>query len=494
MAKRNARRVELGDWQTPLELARRVAELLRRHSCAPSAILEPTCGRGSFLVAASEAFPGTPLHGYEINPAHVAGAERALCGARCHLHAEDFFRVAWEEALGGLADPILVIGNPPWVTSADLGSLGSSNLPAKTNFKNLNGLDAITGKGNFDVSEWMMIRLLTALRGRDFTLCMLCKAAVARRILEFTASNGFIVSGATYRFDAMQYFDAAVDAVLLKVDSPPSSARAKVSMWPVFGSLDATEALFEMGVVGGHLVRDVPSFLRTRHLEGRADPEWRSGVKHDCARVMELDRQGGDLINGAGQVVHIEDTHVFPLVKGSDLANGRASSRRAVLVPQRFLGEDTSQIKQRAPKTWAYLTANKASLDARKSSIYRGQPRFAVFGIGDYSFAPYKVAICGLYKRLSFTLLGPAGGKPAMVDDTCYFLPFASREEAGEVYRALSSGLAKEFLEARIFWDAKRPINKAVLQALDVDALLAELGSRPSPRRTARPRQRSLGF
>lgn len=472
---RNARRVEFGDWQTPLELARSVTDLLQRHSCKPSSILEPTCGRGAFLIAASEAFPEVPLYGYEINSSYVADAEQALQGTNCHFYAENFFQVSWENALKGFAEPILVIGNPPWVTSADLGVLDSNNLPVKSNFKNLNGLDAITGKGNFDVSEWMIIRLLTALSGRSFTLCMLCKAAVARRILEFTANNGPMFSGATYKIDTMRHFNAAVDAVLLEIHSSPSSVKSKASMWPVYGSMDATEAMFEMGVVKGHLVSNVPSFLRTQHLEGRADPEWRSGVKHDCSRVMEFDRKGDDLIDGAGEVVRIESEYVFPLVKGSDLANGRTKSNRAILVPQRFLGDDTSQIEQRAPKTWSYLIANEASLAARKSSIYKGQPRFAVFGIGDYSFAPYKVAICGLYKRLSFTILEPIHGKPTMVDDTCYFLPFDSKEEANEAYRGLCSDLAKEFFESRIFWDAKRPINKAILQALSIQTLLAVL-------------------
>ena len=46
---------------------------------------------------------------------------------------------------------ILILGNPPWVTNSELSSLNSNNLPKKTNFKELNGLDAITGKGNFDI-------------------------------------------------------------------------------------------------------------------------------------------------------------------------------------------------------------------------------------------------------------------------------------------------------------------------------------------------------
>jgi len=39
----------------------------------------------------------------------------------------------------------------------------SENLPKKSNFQGLRGLDARTGKSNFDIAEWMLIRLIEAL-------------------------------------------------------------------------------------------------------------------------------------------------------------------------------------------------------------------------------------------------------------------------------------------------------------------------------------------
>ena len=49
-------RREFGDFQTPLTLARDVCALLVRSGIRPKSILEPTCGRGSFLVASLEHF------------------------------------------------------------------------------------------------------------------------------------------------------------------------------------------------------------------------------------------------------------------------------------------------------------------------------------------------------------------------------------------------------------------------------------------------------
>jgi len=462
---------EFGDWQTPIDLARGVLAVVSRHARSPATIVEPTCGEGSFLVAAAEHYRAASLVGYEISQPYIVAARAKLPRDRARVELADFFTLDWECELAGMADPILVIGNPPWVTNAVLGSLGSNNLPEKRNFKQLSGYDAVTGKSNFDVSEWMLLRLLEALQGRRATLAILCKTAVARRVVEFCATKRWCVGpGGLWRVDAMRYFRAAVDAVLLVCNvGPPFSEEAQ---WPVYGSLDAISPGSAMAVVDGVVVADAERLGRTKHLAGNSDPEWRSGLKHDCARVMELTRAGPAWVNGLGESVVIEDELVFALLKSSDVASGVARARRGVIVPQRALGEDTASLQQRAPRAWAYLCAHRELLAARKSSIYRGQPEFAIFGVGPYSFAPWKVAISGLYKRCEFTLLGPTAGRPTMVDDTCYFLPFATENAARSALHALRSPAAQDFLLARIFWDAKRPICKAILQQLDLGAVL----------------------
>jgi hypothetical protein len=378
------------------------------------------------------------------------------------------------------------------VTSSELGALGAANLPKKANWKGFRGLDAITGRSNFDVSEWILLRLLAAVEGTDFVIAMLCKAAVARRLLEHCARHRLPVAGELRGFDAMEHFGAAVEAVLLVLR--PGSPNQGRPEWPVFPSVLATEPASRIGVADGVLCSDVAAYHRTRGLGGKCAPEWRSGLKHDCSRVVEFSRGSGGLTNGDGDVVDIEDTYIFPLLKGSDLANGRLVPTRAVLVPQRRLGEETGSIRQSAPRTWAYLTAHRAALDGRKSSIYAGQPPFAVFGVGEYTFAPWKVGICGLYKRLEFAVVGPSEGRAVVMDDTCYFLPFATEVEARLAAEALASAPAREFLTARIFWTAKRPVNKDVLQSLDLGKLLDALGLRRGPARLRAPQQQSLAF
>ena len=482
-------RVERGDWQTPRALCEQVLDcVLARTSPrrAPATVLEPTCGEGTFLVSAAARLPDAELVGYEINAEYTRAARLALAGhRRKRIMTRDFFGVDWEREVAALPGPLLVLGNPPWVTSAQLGALGSANAPRKDNRAGLRGLDAVTGKSNFDVSEWMLARLLEALAGRrDATIALLCKSAVARRVVETVAARDLdVLPVGLWRVDAARHFDASVSAVLFVAETRARASVRGRRVWPVHGDLEmprnvrsgrATKPESALGVVDGVLVADADRYARTRHLAGACTPEWRSGVKHDCARVMELARTdaASPWRNGLGEVVDVEDELVHPLLKSSDIANARATPSRAMIVTQRTLGEDTAALRRRAPRAWKYLTRHRALFDARKSSIYEKQPPFAIFGVGGYSFAPWKVAISGLYKRSTFTVVGPHDGRPVVLDDTCYFLAFDDEAPARRAAEALRSEAATDFFAARIFWDAKRPVTKGILQALDLQALL----------------------
>jgi hypothetical protein len=127
--------------------------------------------------------------------------------------------------------------------------------------------------------------------------------------------------------------------------------------------------------------------------------------------------------------VDIEREHLYPMLKSSDVANGNTrATDRLMLVPQTIIGGDTHRLADTSPKTWAYLQKHASLLDRRGSNIYRNRPRFSIFGVGDYSFSPWKVAISGLYKSLNFRVVGPIAGRPTVLDDTINFIPCRTRK------------------------------------------------------------------
>lgn len=463
-------RVEFGDWQTPLPLANDVVRILRTDCADPASVLEPTCGDGAFLQAAAAWFPRANLQGFEIDVGHAANARQRLGATEARIVAADFFSVDWSAVVAGLSEPICVLGNPPWVTSARLGVLGARNVPTKSNFKGAQGLDARTGKSNFDISEWMLLHLIKCLSGRRFVLGMLCKSNVARQILRYLAQKNLPLAAALYLIDAKKNFGAAVDAVLLVVKPNPQVATSP--QWPVFAALDANLPERQLGMVGADLCSDVEGAEATDFLRGPCDLVWRSGMKHDCAAVMEFRFRQGRWHNGLGVAPSLETEPCwYPLLKGSDVAAGRPA-QQYVIVTQERLGAPTDVLRTTAPHTWRYLQDHADLLAARKSRIYQGQQPFAIFGIGPYAFAPYKVAICGLYKHLRFCVVSPVAGKPVMLDDTSYFLPCESLAQAESLQTALNSDLAQKYLSARVFWDMKRPVTKALLSSLCITRLL----------------------
>ncbi len=479
-AAKGKSKAEFGDFQTPYELALKACSLLFQQGLRPTSVLEPTCGKGNFLLAALDAFPTlSNAIGLDINGDYAMTArdriEHIYTKRKVRVIQQDFFATDWPPLLQSLSDPLLIIGNPPWVTNAALGSLGSRNLPRKSNIKNHRGIDAITGMSNFDISEWMLLQALDWIEKREATIAVLCKTAVARKVLDRAWATGQLLKPShLYIIDTQKYFGASVDACFLVVES---SACEKDLSCQVHSSLTHGPPATTFGHENGRLVADVIAYKRSSQFQGPEWYKWRSGIKHDCSKVMELQKERTGYRNGMGELVDLEDNYVYPMLKSSDIANGSIEPDRWMLVTQRKMGENTHTIRNTAPKTWEYLNEHGDLLDRRSSAIYRKKPRFSIFGVGGYSFAPWKVSISGFYKQLNFVVIGPSRDKPVVLDDTCYFVACETNEEASFIAGLFNSGVAKEFLSAMIFWDAKRPITASLLRHLDILAVARALGS-----------------
>ncbi|MCC3417326.1 MAG: class I SAM-dependent methyltransferase [Microcoleus sp. PH2017_29_MFU_D_A] len=469
-------RLEYGDFQTPPALAEMVCRKLVELNVNPNTIIEPTCGVGNFIEAAARSFPSAAkIIGVEINQNYLTEIrlnKQLFQDERCDIFHGDFFRFNWKSLVDQYTNRLLVLGNFPWVTNSQQGTFGSENLPKKNNFQNHKGLDALTGKSNFDISEWMLIQAVQWLQKRDAYLAMLCKTSTARKLLNYIHSQKlYLADCATYTIDAKKYFDANVDACLLvcKFDS-----YSRNYFCDVFSSLETSDC-HRIGYHNNLLVKDIDAFSKLSNLYAvDSGTKWRSGVKHDCSSVMEFKKIDNYFVNKLGEVADIEETYLFPMIKGSGVAQNRINATdRYMLITQKNIGESTENIQKIAPKTGRYLESRGQYLDNRKSKIYENNPRFAIFGVGDYTFKPWKIAIGGLYKKLEFRLIGEIANKPVVFDDTVYFLSFDDEGVARQTFELLNSSAAIKFYSAIVFWDEKRPIKSSVLNCLNL-ALLAD--------------------
>lgn len=474
-------KVEFGDFQTPVGLALDVVSQIPNIE-EYDRLVEPTCGVGAFLEALlKNKISSSKVEGWEINPEYVVEANKRLSAfvqtrEQSIVREQDFFAFDFS-TLDLSSNRYLFLGNPPWVTNSELGRLLSDNLPEKANFQGLSGMEAMTGKSNFDISEWMLIQLLKIISGTGSSIAFLIKTSVARKLFEFSCKENLSVCDFRIKkIDAQKHFSVSVDACLFYA-SGCAKERSKHYTLDVYSELEGEKADSVMGFVNGRLVSDVVSYDKYKNIDSGSEFKWRSGVKHDASKVMEFDAKNGELVNGMGERVFLPDDYLYPMYKSSSIAKEKIGDpKKKMLITQRKVGDNTNAIKQVSEATWLYLCDHSEKLDSRKSSIYKNAPRFSIFGVGEYTFKPWKIVISGLYKNAKFSKIGCYEGKPIVVDDTCYMIGFDTEREADFVLSLLLSNVCQKFIQSIIFLDNKRPITVALLSRISLREVSKLLG------------------
>lgn len=471
-------RAEYGDFQTNTDLANKVALHLTTKNVSPEIVIEPTCGKGNFIVASLKQFDSIKkVFGIEIYKPYVWESKFNIIDFFINnptenkpeiliIHSSvfdfDFKTIAKENG----TKEILIIGNPPWVTNSKLGSLNSSNLPKKTNFKNHNGLDAMTGKGNFDIAEYITLMMIETFQHQKGNIALLVKNTVIKNIVFDQFSKKYNISEIEkYCIDSKKEFNVSVEASLFycKLNSNPFFECAE------FDFYNNSKAKLNFGWLSDKFVSNIDTYSNAEQIDGKCPFEWRQGIKHDCSSIMELDKVNGHFVNGLKEEIKLESDLVYGILKSSDLKNTVIKeTRKHTIITQKKVGQETNYIKYDFPKTFQYLSEHQDAFNARKSSIYNNKPPFSIFGIGDYSFKPYKVAISGLYKTFHFTLVLPQNEKPVMLDDTCYMLGFDKLEFAVYSLILLNSVTTVQLLQSITFADSKRTFTKDVLMRIDL--------------------------
>lgn len=467
------KKIEFGDFQTPKKLAKEVIELLSKEFPISDIIIEPTCGLGNFIEEANLQWKNKcQYYGFEINEKYYKSTSAKFSSfENIEINLQNFFSFDWNFFFNNKTDnKIAIIGNPPWVNNSIVGTLNGKNLPTKSNFQNFKGFEAKMGKSNFDIAESIIIELVQASKNCSGYLAFLCKTATARKVLTYFWKNNISLSKANiYNINAKKDFNVSVEACLLVLER---SDKINIKDAIIYSSLLKDKTIIQkFGIRNNQLISNLDDYEKFKYMDGISTYTWRSGIKHDASKVMELTLRDDEYFNGYGDLVNIEDTYLFPLLKSSDVGNNRLIPRKYVIVTQRKVGEDTSVIKKIAPKTWNYLNQHIIKLQSRKSSIYKNKPLFSVFGIGEYSFSNWKIGISGLYKNIKFNIIPPYKNKPMMLDDTCYFIPCKSEEEAKYWINLFNSNEMQKFLKSLIFMDAKRPITVDILKRIDMSAL-----------------------
>src|SRR3954463_13695464 len=96
MSRKQPRRAEFGDFQTPENLAREICAQLLKRGLRPRSLVEPTCGTGAFLSEALETFPKLQrVYGFDVNANYIQTAAEKIAAHRnsVELSTRSFFDV-----------------------------------------------------------------------------------------------------------------------------------------------------------------------------------------------------------------------------------------------------------------------------------------------------------------------------------------------------------------------------------------------------------------
>ncbi|MEA3452639.1 MAG: hypothetical protein U9Q83_12165 [Bacteroidota bacterium] len=475
---------EYGDYQTNSKLSDKVCELLKTKKISPEIIFEPTFGKGNFIISALRSFNNIKqIYGVEIYKPYIQITKLKILDffiinpnirkPTIKLYHANFFDFDIKKQIKIQKNKdLLIIGNPPWATNSELSGIGSENLPIKVNFKNHKGLDAMTGKGNFDIAEFISNTLFDNFSENSGDFAFLVKNSVIKNILHRQTVNNYKITNLRkYKIDAKKEFNVSVNASLFycKLNSKSDRLCNEYDFY-------SKDKIKTFGWLNDKFVSNTKTYSKYQDFDGTCQYEWRQGMKHDASKIMELDKENDLYVNKFNDKIELEDDLVYGILKSSDLKGGTINkTRKYTIVTQKKIGQDTKYIKNQHPKTYNYLQSKIELFNNRKSSIYKGKPAFSIFGIGDYSFKPYKIAISGLYKKLNFTLIEPdKNNKPIMLDDTCYFIGFDDKIEAETIFEIVKSENIREFLSSLIFSDAKRSVTKDLLMRIDIATIMQE--------------------
>ncbi|MFP3297424.1 MAG: class I SAM-dependent DNA methyltransferase, partial [Vulcanisaeta sp.] len=157
--------------------------------------------------------------------------------------------------------------------------------------------------------------------------------------------------------------------------------------------------------------------------------------------------------------VKVEPDLVYPLIRGEDVKKWYVEFKdRYVIIPhdQRTAKPiSESDMKVKWPFTYHYLENYKNELDNR--SVHKlwgkGNPFYAVYDIGAYTFASYKVvwkriagAITGKAVSFASAVVEPIDGKPVIPDDGTILVETETSDEAYYIAGVLNSVIARSII------------------------------------------------
>ena len=514
-------RRRLGEYYTPSGVAELAVDELDVDDHASETVLDPGCGSGVFLAACIDAkidalrddhapddlieIITDTVYGIDLNPVAVKSAKlRYLLALAPLIDDSDVAQlelpVFLTDSLGVTRDDQIrfggkhldlcvdhLVGNPPWIT---WGTLSESVREAwreryidELNLLPHRGMETRLGHANDDISVpfvWVCIHRYLAADGQaSFVLKRNITKGPAGRLFRTQHVNARPVAVRhIHDFNRLRPFGDGVDVqaavYTLQADTKPAFPIA-VDSWraasthPSFTTAEMMRKTLACEQTGVVPVDDDPasSWVREdaeRRALGACEHDIRHGVKDDATDVYSLDRS---------QVEDLEHDHVYPYIDSKHVVKYGLFGHDLRLVPIRQANEDNeAELRETCPKTYEYLASNRQALDNRSSAWLERGSFYNVFGLGEYTWAAYKVVWCRLGFKPEFAVVSTVddedvGEKMVVPGDHFMFIATDDKDEAHFLCGLLNSSIYRKSMKD-VTAGGKSGLSKAVVSKLEL--------------------------
>ncbi len=154
----------------------------------------------------------------------------------------------------------------------------------------------------------------------------------------------------------------------------------------------------------------------------------------------------------------LEGDLIYPLLRGRDIVRWHGEPGAYILLPHRE-GERLQAIPEAEmahyfPNTARYLQQFAPILKERRTRVVRSLmargPYYSIYGIGDYTFAPYKVVWLRIGTKITAAVVSRKGGgtftqELIIPNDSTVFVPF-DREDEAHYFCALLNSTPAQFV------------------------------------------------
>jgi SAM-dependent methyltransferase len=352
-----ARRLELGQWFTPPEVADLALALALPGQRERLRVLDPACGDGVFL-ARARAAGCNDLVGIELDPEAAAAARAAVPGAR--IHQGDLFDLEPDQGFD------VVVGNPPYVRQERIGPRQKDRvrLRLRADWPELeeSEIERLVGRGDLAVAVLARALRLCRPGGRIAMVVSsaLFDAGYAQPLWRLFSRVGRLL--AVIDAPRERWFPAAVNTVIILAEvgrGPTAVGTGSMPAAVCNQKLFDPKCLFSGGIGFAQLrvptaeaaarvrdLSDLPAVAEIRSVSASEPERWASALRAPSL-WFELEARAGARLVPLGEIAEVSrgvtsganDLFYLPRARAADLGLERALLAPLLRSPRQAGGE-----------------------------------------------------------------------------------------------------------------------------------------------------------